>query len=168
MLIELNIFGLIVVNSLAWLFFHLSISLLFMRIPDSYYNKQQTWYEPFEWEENGAFWQKHLKVKQWKDRLPEASSFIKSMYDKKNINDLSLEALQKFITETKRGEHTHWVSMLPAPLFFLWNPAWAGWLMILYAFFANIPFIIIQRYNRPRLKRIYIRMRKKEKEGIPI
>lgn len=59
--------------------------------------------------------------------------------------------------ETQRAEWTHWVSMLPAPLFFIWNPVWAGWLMILYALIANLPFIIIQRYNRPRLLKL-IRM----------
>jgi len=56
--------------------------------------------------------------------------------------------------ETRRAELTHWLLMVPAPFFFLWNPAWAGWVMIVYALLANCPFIMIQRYNRPRLERV--------------
>lgn len=44
--------------------------------------------------------------------------------------------------------------MPPAFLFFIWNPLWAGFIMIAYAILANLPFILTQRYNRPRLQRL--------------
>ncbi len=44
-----------------------------------------------------------------------------------------------------------WLAHLGGWLFFLWNPAWAGWVMVLYATLANGPCIITQRYNRVRL-----------------
>lgn len=56
--------------------------------------------------------------------------------------------------ETQRAELTHWFLIPPAFLFFLWNPAWAGWVMVIYALVVNLPFIMIQRYNRPRLERV--------------
>ncbi|WP_367619250.1 hypothetical protein [Planococcus shenhongbingii] len=30
--------------------------------------------------------------------------------------------LKVFAAETKRAELTHWLSIIPAPLLFLWNP----------------------------------------------
>jgi glycosyl-4,4'-diaponeurosporenoate acyltransferase len=44
--------------------------------------------------------------------------------------------------------------MFPAGLFFLWNKWQVGIVMIIYAFTVNIIPIIVQRYNRPRLKRM--------------
>lgn len=162
MLVELSLFWLIIVNSIAWFFFHMSISLLLMRIPDTHYEKWEECYKPFKWEKNGEIWQDLFRVKQWKDILPEGSSIIKNAYNKKSLSDISANTLKKFIIEVRRAEQTHWVSMLPAPLFFFWNPIWAGWLMILYALLANLPFILIQRYNRPRLERIYKRKKRIE------
>ena len=59
-----------------------------------------------------------------------------------------------FARETCRAEATHWVIMLFAPLFFLWNPVGVGFFMILYALAENIPLIMAQRYNRYRLRRV--------------
>lgn len=157
---ERSLFWLLFVNTGAWAFFHLSISFLFMKVPEAYYEKESAWYKPFRWERNGVIWQDVFHVRAWKGHLPDASSFIDSAYDKRQISEVNAETLNKFIIETKRAEQSHWVQMLPAPLFFLWNPVWAGWLMIAYAFFMNIPFIIVQRYNRPRLERIYTRKQK--------
>jgi glycosyl-4,4'-diaponeurosporenoate acyltransferase len=46
------------------------------------------------------------------------------------------------------------VIILFSPLFFLWNPLWVGFLMILYALTENLPMIMAQRYNRYRLRRV--------------
>jgi len=44
--------------------------------------------------------------------------------------------------------------MLPALLFFLWNPFDAWMINIIYAICANIPCIISQRYNGPRVMQL--------------
>ncbi|MDG0792194.1 hypothetical protein OMP38_15960 [Cohnella ginsengisoli] len=62
--------------------------------------------------------------------------------------------MKVFAAETKRAELTHWLSILPAPLFFLWNPVWVGWIMVLYAAAFNLPIIVVQRYNRGRIDAI--------------
>ena len=62
--------------------------------------------------------------------------------------------LGRYLVETRRGELAHWAIMAAAPLFLLWNP-WTIWLlMVAYAVVANLPCIVIQRYNRARLLRI--------------
>ena len=74
------------------------------------------------------------------------------------------ESIKRFILETRRAELTHWLSIVPAPLFFIWNPPWAGWLMVGYAVVVNAPFILIQRYNRPRLEKIRLRAKRRNME----
>ncbi|NLB98875.1 MAG: glycosyl-4,4'-diaponeurosporenoate acyltransferase, partial [Lactobacillales bacterium] len=98
----------------------------------------------------------------WKRKLPEGSSIIKSSYNKKHLQGTDKQTFEKFIIETKRAELTHWLLIPPAFVFFIWNPLWAGLVMVLYACVVNIPFILIQRYNRPRLERVhYIRKKKR-------
>ena len=152
----------IVLNILAWLFFHLTISFWMLKVPDAHYKRDKRWFKPFKWEKNGRIWDQWFRIQSWKHYLPDSSSILKDAYNKKHLNHLNASALEKFIIETKRGEQTHWLSMLPAPLFFIWNPIWAGWVMVLYAVLANLPFIITQRYNRPRLVRLHQRMRREE------
>lgn len=164
MLIELPLIWLIIINALAWFCIHMGVSALFRKVPDEYYEKESRWFEAFSWEDEGRIWQKLFKVKEWKDLVPEASSFVEGTYSKESLQNTEPETIKKFITETKRGEQVHWFTMLPAPLFFLFNPPWAGWIIIAYALIANLPFIIIQRYNRPRLKRLYkLALRKEER-----
>jgi glycosyl-4,4'-diaponeurosporenoate acyltransferase len=59
--------------------------------------------------------------------------------------------LQRWVAETCRAELCHWLAILPAFLFFLWNPVWLGVVMVLYAIAFNAVPIVAQRYNRPRL-----------------
>ena len=66
----------------------------------------------------------------------------------------SPEYCRLFIKETCRAELFHWLVFALAPLFYLWNEWRVATLMIPYALLANVPCIIAQRYNRPRLTRM--------------
>jgi hypothetical protein len=46
-----------------------------------------------------------------------------------------------------------------APVFFLWNPWWGDLIIVLYALVANLPCILVQRYNRFRLQKLRVRER---------
>lgn len=164
-LIELPLTVLLLVDILAWLFFHMSISIFMLKVPDAYYQKRSSFYQPFAWEMDGQVWQRVVRINNWKKFLPDSSAILKKAYNKKKLSAVTPEGLEKFIVETKRAEQTHWLSILPAPLFFLWNPTWAAWIMIFYAILANLPFIIVQRYNRPRMIRLLERLIHKEKHS---
>jgi len=60
--------------------------------------------------------------------------------------------LQRFARETRRAELAHWWAMCCGPLFVLWNPPLAAALLISYGVVVNLPFILIQRYNRFRIQ----------------
>lgn len=56
--------------------------------------------------------------------------------------------------ETWRGELCHWAALASTPVFALWNPPWAILIMTLCGLLLNIPCILVQRYNRIRLRRL--------------
>ena len=111
-------------------------------------------YRMASWEENGEVWNRIFLVKKWKKHLIDGSSIVKQNYNKRYLHGTKQADLLIFAAETKRAELTHWLMMVPGPLFFLWNPVWAGWIIIAYTLIANLPIIITQRYNRGRIEAI--------------
>ena len=150
----INAIWLLIVNIMVWLVLHFSISALCFKIPLCYFLKDVVFLRIAEWEENGKIWNRLFLVKKWKRHLIDGSSIAKKSYNKSHLHGTKREDLKIFAAETKRAEITHWLLILPAPLFFLWNPVWAGWINIAYALFANVPFIMTQRYNRGRIESI--------------
>lgn len=94
-----------------------------------------------------------LRIKQWKPRLPEAGDLFEGGFNKRHLVHRDRPYLQRFVIETRRAELTHWVIMAIAPLFFLWNPFWVAVAMVGYGVVANLPCLLVQRYNRARLLR---------------
>ncbi|MCC5894660.1 MAG: glycosyl-4,4'-diaponeurosporenoate acyltransferase [Alkalibacterium sp.] len=151
-------------NIFIWLFFHLSISLGLLKLPYSWFDESHQLNRLFikrPFEKEGKLWRQTFKVHKWKDILPDGASLFNTGYKKKKLPEAQIDSLEVFIKETKRAELTHVLLLFPAPLFYLWNPLWAGHLMIVYALAVNVPFIIIQRYNRIRLGKIVHLLRKK-------
>ena len=164
-MITIPLFWVVILDIAAWFFFHMSISLSLMKVSDKWYDQRSKGFTPWKWEKNGEIWQTVFRIRSWKKFLPDGTIIVKTAYDKTNLHEVDPVNLHKFIIETKRAELTHWALIPPAFLFFLWNPPWAGWCMILYALIANMPFIIAQRYNRPRLERLYQLMLKRKKRN---
>lgn len=140
------------VNTVAWLILHFAISALCFKIPLRYFLHDVAFLRIARWERDGEIWNRLFLVKKWKKYLIDGSSIVKESYNKSHLHGTKRENLIVFAAETKRAELTHWLLILPAPLFFLWNPVWAGWIIVAYALIANLPFIITQRYNRGRIE----------------
>ena len=90
---------------------------------------------------------------EWKTKLPDASLIItkvlpKFMPRKRLDNENDVPTL---INETCIAEATHVIaSILGFGCVFIWKGA-GGWIMSILFLLFNIPFIIMQRFNRPRL-----------------
>lgn len=95
-----------------------------------------------------------LRVKRWKDLLPEAGSLFRGGFSKRRVLRHDREYLERFVVETRRAELAHWPILALGPFFFLWNPWWLGIAMVGYAVVANVPCVLVQRYNRARLYRM--------------
>lgn len=142
------------VNLIIFLIFSLVVSFVAEKLPAGLYSYHNWLYKVRKWEKNGAFYEKIFIVKKWKCRLPEISDFVKSRFAKKHLKNNSRDYLYRFVTESCKAEFTHWIIILSSLLFFFWNDAVSALLVVFIAVLLNLPYIIIQRYNRPRLLRL--------------
>jgi glycosyl-4,4'-diaponeurosporenoate acyltransferase len=110
-----------------------------------------------KFEAGGRVYERWLRIKWWKDRLPEAGDLFRGGISKRRLRVHDREHLERFAAETRRAELTHWLILAATPWFFLWNPWWLGLAMVGYGIVANVPCVAIQRYNRARLLRIILR-----------
>jgi glycosyl-4,4'-diaponeurosporenoate acyltransferase len=102
-------------------------------------------------ERDGRFYES-IGIRRWKDRLPEAGDWFAGGVSKRTTGGPS--AFDQFVIETRRAELTHWAVLGFAPFFALWNPWYLTVAMWTYAVVANVPCLLVQRYNRARLERL--------------
>ena len=120
-------------------------------LPRSWFNPDRWPYRLADWEDGGEFYRRALHIERWKDHLPAFAGGTR--FDKKHLAARDPQYLSRFITETCRGESNHLRAIGSVVVMRLWTPL-ALWLVLLMiAALGNLPFIAIQRYNRPRLQR---------------
>ena len=97
-------------------------------LPRAWFSAERFPYRAAEWEKGGKVYEK-LGIKRWKDFLPDMSRIMPDMVKKKMTKQSREQGMGVLIAETCVAECVHF------------------WLIVL----GNVPFMIIQRYNRPRL-----------------
>lgn len=135
-------------------FIQVTGALIGRKVPYHRLNPDGALYRSRRWERNGKIYKK-LLVHKWKNLLPDGAKYFKGDFTKKHLLSTDSEYIAKFLKESCRAEIVHWLGMLPFVLFFLLVPPLVAGLLVLYAVFANLPCIIAQRYNRPRLAALY-------------
>lgn len=138
-------------NLLTFFFFSVIITYLSNKMPDHFYSNGNWLLRQREWEKRGEFYQRVFRVKLWKKLLPELGDIVKSVFPKKRIKEYTREYLNKYIFESCKSEMTHWCIIFSTLLFFLWSEFEPAMMIVLLAIILNLPYIIIQRYNRPRI-----------------
>lgn len=111
---------------------------------------------PRRWERDGRVYER-IRIRRWKDRLPEAGALCPGGVSKRALPAGGRHAIHRFVPETRRAEYAHWWCIAASPVFVLWNPLSVMPVMFAYAVIVNLPFIVIQRYNRLRVLRITTR-----------
>lgn len=113
-------------------------------------------------EKNGAFYNR-LKVKRWMNKVPDMSKILPGMMPPKSLSPgIRPEQLDLAVQETCIAEFVHVVlGLLGFFCVLIWEGIGGRILALLYLV-GNLPYIIIQRYNRPKLMRIAERLREKE------
>ena len=110
-------------------------------------------FRPFAFERQGKLYEK-LKIKSWQNKLPDMSRLCKHCMPAKKMNADTLWELPLMIKETCVAEFIH--LLLPLAGLYclrLW-PGAGGVIVTLLYFLGNLPFVLIQRDNRPRLQRL--------------
>ena len=154
MLVELPILWTALLNVLAWLVFQLGLAWTMTQIPAKHFNPRSAWARLWNWETSGRAYENIFAIKHWKDLLPDAASWFKGGFPKAELRVRMPDFLERFLRETWRGELTHWLAMLALPVFAIWNPGWGVAVNVAYAVAANLPCILVQRYNRARFLRV--------------
>lgn len=104
--------------------------------------------------ERGGRVYEHIWVRRWKSRLPDAGGMFRGGVGKRHLPGRDRAGLEVLARETRRAELVHWLIPAIAPFFALWNPLWLFAAMVVYAVIANLPFLVVQRYNRARVLRV--------------
>ena len=137
-------------NVAGWPVIQLALAWVFTRLPAKWFQPPREW----AWEKHGLLYESLFAIKRWKDRLPDGASWFTRGFPKSTLKSANPDYLERFIRETWRGELCHWAALACAPVFALWNPPWAIWVMALCGLLLNVPCILAQRYNRLRLRRL--------------
>ena len=153
-----EILQLVMVNVFAWLLIQLAVPYLVHRLPTAAFNLGGAWFRTRSWERGGAAYQHLFAVRRWKDLVPDAAGLFRDGFRKRTLRSYDASHFERFARETCRGELAHVLVLACGPLFFLWNPPGVGWIMLAYALVANLPCILIQRYNRARLLSLLLRI----------
>lgn len=140
------------------------LSFRIIILPDSLsFYKEDNKNDSFSFLKKEKFYEKIFKIKKWKDKIPQF--VIKNGFSKKNIQNFNLEYLKKFIAETYRAEIDHLICCFSVPVLFLINNLKniklsciiSGLIII-----GNLPCMLIQRYNRFRIRRICLKLKNKQ------
>jgi glycosyl-4,4'-diaponeurosporenoate acyltransferase len=142
----------VVVDVIAWGVFHAVTGYAAYRLDDSRLSRDGWLLRPRRFETGGRWYRRRLRIHLWKDKVPEAGGLFRGGVSKRRLPAYDEAGLQLFARETRRAELAHWWAMCCGLLFVLWNPPLAAGLLIGYGVVANLPFIVIQRYNRFRIQ----------------
>ena len=142
-----------VANILGWPAVHLAIGIVSVRLPSKLFARDNWLTAARSWEVSGRLYREWAAIRKWKSLLPDGAPLLGG-FAKGKLFARDAECLRNFMLETRRAEIAHWCMLGCLPVFFLWNPPWACWVMTAYALAANLPCILAQRYNRVALQRV--------------
>lgn len=131
-----------------------------MRIPRKL-NADAFPFRLYGFERDGKIYRK-LGVHLWKDRLPDASRVFRRMTRKALAGGSNPALLERLVQETCVAEAVHWLLIALSSAMLLFTPPRVGLTLCAVYALGNLPFIIIQRYNRPRLQNAVRLMRRRE------
>jgi glycosyl-4,4'-diaponeurosporenoate acyltransferase len=139
----------VVVDALAWAGWSAAVGLWHARLSLDRLAHDGPVLRLRRWETRRRY-QRWLRIRAWKDALPEAGSWFGGL-SKRRLPRGGAASLDRFAVECRRAERTHWCILAAIPAFALWNPPWLFAVMIAFAVLVNLPCIAVLRYNRLRL-----------------
>lgn len=147
---------------IVWGVFQVLAALICLNLPDRFFNPDGWFFKSHKFEKQGQIYQSFFLVNRWKHLLPDGgAAWGGKGFEKKKLRNRSQDYLQEFLMESARGEMTHWLAILPFWVFGFFTPFNTIWMMLAYSLVANLPCIIVQRYNRPRIQRLLMQMKRR-------
>ena len=125
-------------------------------LPRRWFDGERFPYRCYKWEKQGRIYTR-IGVERWKTLVPDMV--------KKQVDPTAVTAAQAavLVQETCVAEAVHTASSLLGLLCLRLWPGWGGVLVwAVWFLLGNLPFILIQRYNRPRLLRLRSLLQRRE------
>lgn len=142
----------VLVDAAVWAAWGTAVGWIASRVPADRLAADNIVTRPRAWERSGRAYER-IAIRRWKDRLPEAGALFGDR-SKRHLTSRAPDDLRRFAVETRRAELVHWIVPLAVLAFPLWNPWPITVVMVAYALAANVPFLLVQRYNRARIMRV--------------
>lgn len=130
------------------------------KLPRSMFEPDRFPFRSFEWENEGRIYEK-IGIQQWKTHIPDMSKYIRRTFAKQGNLMRDPQHLRKLVKETCSAEFVHWMLILLSPVFAILMDEFGLLCTIIYIL-GNLLFVIIQRYNRPRILKIIQRIEKRK------
>lgn len=125
----------------------LAVGYLLPKLTDYDFDYRHVWFQPRKWE---PVFYKKLQVRKWKGKLPTYAP---------NQFSLEYQSLYRIIQNMCGAELVHEIivvfSFLPLLAVPLWGEFWVFLITSALAALFDSIFVVAQRYNRPRVVRIY-------------
>ncbi len=132
-------------------------------MPRGWFSENKFPYRIYAFEKNGRIYEK-IGIRSWKTKLPDMSRVMRDMLPKRVTFDATSESVGALLKETCVAEFIHQcLCVLSVGIYFIWKNSTGVVLMFVFIF-CNIPFILIQRYNRPHLTALKNRLKKREEK----
>lgn len=122
-------------------------------VPKGWFRGDRFPYRCYPFEAEGRIYNK-LKIHAWQNKVPDMSRILPCCIPPKNLSGNYKERLPRMIQETCVAELTHALLCLTGLYCLRLWPGAGGAVIALLNVFVNLPFILIQRYNRPRLMKL--------------
>lgn len=131
-------------------------------LPKTWFSPQAFPYKTVSFEQNGKRYER-LGIRKWKDRVPDMSRIFPWLMPSKQLpKTLHAADIKQMLTETCIAEFIHTLLMIAGfGCVFLWDGI-GGWICFVLFALGNLPFNLIQRYNRPKLMRLMQKIQAKE------
>ena len=131
-------------------------------LPKKWFRADLFPYRSFRFEQDGRIYDK-IHIRKWQNKLPNMSKILPFMMPAKNLSGDYKKRLPRMLQETCVAELIHTLNCFVGLYCLKLYPGVGGVIiLILYITLFNLPFIIIQRYNRPRLMRLAKRVYQNE------
>ncbi len=135
-------------------------------LPREWFHWQAFPYRSLKWERGGAIYER-LGIRRWKDIVPDMSRILPNMFPKRVLSgEAGKSSAMRLIQETCVAECIHAALIVAGFGCFYFLPGTGGYIVFaVWTVFGNLPFIIIQRYNRPRLIKLAARLHDAHAQG---
>ena len=127
-------------------------------LPKKWFRPDMFPYKTLRFEDSGRFYEK-FGIRKWQNKVPDMSKILPFMMPPKKLTGNYKERLPRMLQETCVAEMIHITNCIAGLYCLKLYPGVGGIIVyLIYVFLLNLPFVIIQRYNRPRLLKLWRRV----------